>query len=62
MEGPLSRKKKVEVEVLEVDYDVVVKESTKPACFDKKQAFCRRELCPDYFDECKYSLEKDELV
>ena len=57
----MSRKKKQEVEILkDIDYESVKKESEKPNCFDGKQPFCKKELCQEYFDDCKFA-NSDEL-
>jgi len=60
----MAKKRKGTVKIIEANYDAIKKESNRPACFDKKRPFCRRELCEEYYDECKteQDVENTDLI
>ena len=50
----MARKKRQPVEKIEdIDFSAVKKESDRPKCFDGKRAYCQKELCQGYYDDCK---------
>lgn len=53
--------KRKQTEVLEVNYEVITKETDKPKCYDGKKPYCKKELCQEWYDSCKDSDKSDEL-
>jgi len=45
------KKKKSEIEVIE--FEEIEKGEERPLCFNKKDKYCREELCGKWFKECK---------
>jgi hypothetical protein len=48
------RKKGADVIILEKEIDLsTISEDLQPACYNKKEPYCRKEICDKWFDSCK---------
>ena len=57
----MAKKRKPVVVLTNIDTSIIKDEELKPKCFGSKMDYCIKELCHDYYDQCR-SSDTDDIL